>query len=207
MPHQVFISYARMASTPAATALQAELLSRRVPTFLDQSELHQGEQFPAALVKALLEAKVMVVFAGETYFNRWYCLREFNVALAAFDALASQGAPEASRSEALKPLVIALPDSGSQPENLILLPPEVKNGDWPRASQVGALADLVTRSLRVVKQSIGERLHGQGELEALRTTVLGEASLPPATSSASIALLPLPSELRPRLPRGFLRSR
>jgi len=81
----------------------------------------------------LLDAKVIVVFADETYFNRWYCLRESRTALAPFEALLRRGgASEQQKAAALSHLVVALPQRG--PANLLKgLPSLIRQGSWPSA--------------------------------------------------------------------------
>src|SRR5687768_13941800 len=100
MSAPVFLSYARSASCGHAQALQSVLGES---AFLDTTDLDLGEPIPAGLANALLGAKVMVVFAEPAYFGRWYCLRELNVALAAFNALVRRGRPEADRVDAVHP--------------------------------------------------------------------------------------------------------
>src|ERR1039458_515000 len=99
--HPVFISYARKTSTAPAKALHRELGGDTGLAFLDTSDIETLQKFPAEISDALLAAKVVVVFADETYFTRWYCLREFETALAPFQALARSAAGETERQEAL----------------------------------------------------------------------------------------------------------
>ena len=77
-PKSVFISYARSASAPQAKALHRALGSQ---SFLDESDIELGARFPKVLVDALLGSRVVVVFADEAYFQRWYCLWELRTAL------------------------------------------------------------------------------------------------------------------------------
>ncbi|MCW5782700.1 MAG: toll/interleukin-1 receptor domain-containing protein, partial [Nitrospirales bacterium] len=66
MSHPVFISYARTTSRQHAEALHRELGDL---AFFDTSDIETGEQFPEVLVDALLDAKVVVVFVDERYFQ------------------------------------------------------------------------------------------------------------------------------------------
>ena len=68
MPHPVFISYARTTNRQQAETLHRELGEL---AFFDTSDIEAGEQFPKVLVDALLDAKVVVVFVDERYFQRW----------------------------------------------------------------------------------------------------------------------------------------
>jgi hypothetical protein len=113
MPYPVFISYARKTSREPAEGLHRELGGESGIAFLDTSDIEAGEQFPRVLVDALLDAKVIAVFADETYFNRWYCLRELRTALAPFEVLFRRGASsEDEKVAALAHLVVALPQGG-----------------------------------------------------------------------------------------------
>ena len=84
--HPVFISYARKTSRKPAEALHRELGGEEGLAFLDKTDIEAGELLPKALVDALLDSKVVVVFADETYFNREYCRRELQTALAPLKA-------------------------------------------------------------------------------------------------------------------------
>jgi hypothetical protein len=70
------------------------------------------EPIASEVVDAVLQATVMVVFANIGFFTHWYCLRELNVALAAFNALVRHGQPDTEREAALYPLVVAMLASG-----------------------------------------------------------------------------------------------
>ena len=80
--------------------------------FFDEADLDAGDQLPAGIVDGLFGAGVVVCFCDEAYFSRWYCLREFHVALGAFNALVRDGGSERDKDEALLPVVIALPEAG-----------------------------------------------------------------------------------------------
>lgn len=86
MSHPVFISYARSTSRQHAEALHRELGNL---SFFDTSDIETGEQFPEALVDALLDAKVVVVFVDERYFQRWYCRKELETTLKPFEILST----------------------------------------------------------------------------------------------------------------------
>ena len=87
MSHPVFISYTRTTSRQQAEALHRELGEL---AFFDTSDIETGEQFPEELVNALLDAKVVVVFIDERYFQRWYCRKELETALKPFEVLSTQ---------------------------------------------------------------------------------------------------------------------
>jgi hypothetical protein len=127
MARRVFISYARTSSLPQATAL-AERLGDEA--FLDTNEIADGEEFPSGLIEALLDARVVVVFATRAYVSRRYCLLELRIALTVI--------PSAS-------IVIALGEGAE--ELLELLPPEVAVRNWPPAAETERLASLVRGQL------------------------------------------------------------
>lgn len=88
----VFITYARRTSRERAKALHRKLGSGLA--FLDSSEIEVGSSISLGVVEALLAARVVVLMVDETYFQRWYyCLREFDTALKAFQRPLEQGWP------------------------------------------------------------------------------------------------------------------
>lgn len=103
----VFISYARFTHAEEARRLHDALVGVGVPVFLDEADLDAGDQLPAGIVDGLFGAGVVVCFCDEAYFSR-YCLREFHVALGAFNALVRDGGSEGDKDEALLPVAIAL---------------------------------------------------------------------------------------------------
>lgn len=179
----VFISYARASSGPAAADLRRELGEL---AFLDTSEIETGQRFPAALANALLGAKVVVLFADELYFQRWYCLWELRTSLVPFLEQPTN-ASEQEKTSALAHLLIALPPTGA-PSELERLPPALRASNWPASTDTTRLAELVRARLREVDVSMSERLARIGRLETIRTSLLEETALP---SPASLAGVPL----------------
>ena len=49
--------------------------------FLDVEDIETADRFPPRLSDALLGAKLVVAFVDAAYFQRWYCLREWALAL------------------------------------------------------------------------------------------------------------------------------
>src|ERR1035438_6915410 len=78
MFHPVFISYARNASAQHARALADRLGDL---SFLDTSEIDDGDQFPQRLLDSLLAARVIVIFATRAYLERRFCRIEMRLAL------------------------------------------------------------------------------------------------------------------------------
>jgi hypothetical protein len=180
MAHPVFISYARRTSREAAQALHQALGDE---AFLDSSDIEDGEQFPRAIIEALLGSRVVVVLADEVYFTRWYCLRELRTALAPYDVLLrTPGSTSEQLSDALRHIVIALP-GGGRPAALDNLPPDLRMTSWPRADETQRLVALIRA--RLGGTSLGERL-GTSEGSRILETLVEEAALPPPGNLAGV---------------------
>ncbi|MEA2686984.1 MAG: hypothetical protein QOE93_2179, partial [Actinomycetota bacterium] len=170
--------------------------------FLDSADIDAGEPIGAGVVEALLGARVVVVFVGQSYFTRWYCLRELGVALASFNALVERGAGRSERSAALEPVVVAV--SPGQTGDLDWLPPLLRGTNWPAANETATLAALVRSRLAVVADTLGERLGALGQLASVRLTVLEETEVPPPRSLVGVPRFALPGELRISINDAFV---
>jgi hypothetical protein len=180
MPHPVFISYARRSSLEDAQRLHLALGDE---AFLDSSDIEDGEQFPRAIIEALLASRVVVVLADDVYFTRWYCLRELRTALAPYDVLLrTSGSTSGQLREALHHIVIALP-GGGRPAALDNLPPDLRVENWPRADETERLVALIRT--RLGGTSLGERL-GAVEGRRILETLTEEAALPPPGNLATV---------------------
>jgi tetratricopeptide (TPR) repeat protein len=180
MQQTVFLSYARKSSRPYAEALQRELGGHKGLAFLDTSDIEAGEQFPQAIVDALLAARTIVVFVDELYFERWYCLRELQVALASYDGLLTRGESEKDGAASFKNIVLALPvafQSRSLEQLMQLIPPGLRTTDWPKADETARLAELVRRKSETTLPTLREKLGARWT--AVREELLQEAALPP----------------------------
>lgn len=176
MAHPVFISYARRTSREAALALHQALGDE---AFLDSSDIEDGEQFPRAIIEALLGSQVVVVLADEVYFTRWYCLRELRTALAPYDVLLrTPGSTSEQLAEALRHIVIALP-AGGRPAALDNLPPDLRMTSWPRADETQRLVALIRARLPATR--LGDAAGGR-----IRETLVEEAALPPPGNLAGV---------------------
>jgi hypothetical protein len=176
MAHPVFISYARRTSREAAQALHLALGDE---AFLDSSDIEDGEQFPRAIIEALLASRMVVVLADEVYFTRWYCLRELRTALAPYDVLLrTPGSTSEQLSEALRHIVIALP-AGGRPAALDNLPPDLRMTNWPRADETQRLVELIRT--RLPGSSLGAAAGGR-----ILETLVEEADLPPPANLAAV---------------------
>ncbi|MFL5353503.1 TIR domain-containing protein [Archangium sp.] len=96
--------------TPSGLA-QAALGGPGGQAFLDTTDIDVEEHFPRHLVEALFDARVVVLFVDEAYFQSWYCRWELRAALAPLLALAP-GASKEEKQSALAHLVVALPPAG-----------------------------------------------------------------------------------------------
>ena len=77
MSVDVFISYAHATAQAAARQLRDELSASGLKVFLDEHQIPYGSPFPRDIASALLESRLAVVFADETYFARPFCAYEF----------------------------------------------------------------------------------------------------------------------------------
>jgi tetratricopeptide (TPR) repeat protein len=145
--------------------------------FLDTSDIELGGQIPAALTEALLAARVIVVFADQTYFRSWYCLREFRIALSPFEALVRQPGTQEQLEASLAPIVVAIPVDGVLPADMDNLPPAIRSSNWPKANDVLALSSMVRSRLESSRSSI-ERISNETVSEAVRNTFKEQAALP-----------------------------
>src|SRR5262245_958260 len=102
---QVFISYARDSNAGPARALATKL--GRDVAFLDEQDITLLEEFPSVLTDALLASHVVVAFVDATYFERWYCLREWMLARAPWLAARKRGG---DTRLALEHMILVLPD-------------------------------------------------------------------------------------------------
>jgi tetratricopeptide (TPR) repeat protein len=176
MPHAVFISYARDASRPHAEALHKALGAD--VAFLDTEEIGVGDQFPEELLKALYDARVIVIFAEPTYFTRRYCLQEFQIACGPFfQVLERQGATREQKDEAIRGIVVALPPTGVDPM-MERFPSGIGGRNWPKVDEIDALADLVRDEVAAKPATLRERYEVLGADEAERARFLEWSRLP-----------------------------
>ena len=163
MPPPVFISYSRGASAPHARALAAGLGDL---AFLDTAAIDDGDQFPERLLDAILDSRVVVIFATEAYLQSRFCRLEMRLALAGGDAAASH-------------LILALGPGCDAV--LDVLPTAVAGQSWPDAAEAERLDALVRRRLESHLPEIRSGLTA-GEAQRLATAFLEESKAPPAQS-------------------------
>ena len=181
MSYDVFISYARAASTAGARALRDELVAHGISVFLDESAIDVGDRFPTSIIDALLDTRVVVAFLEPVYFTRWYCVWEWRVALAAYEALvAAPASTAADRDAALRGVVVVLPTGGSAAA-LQHAPPALQQTNWPRADEPTRVAAAVVEVLTRVPQPVASRvaaLHGLAFVSSFRDQLLAITQLP-----------------------------
>lgn len=170
------MSYARGSSVAPAQALAARL---GADAFLDVSAIDEGEAFPERLLTALLDARVVVVFATETYLTRRFCRLELRLALAA-------DTPGDSR------IVLALGDGAASV--LAGLPPALATRNWPQAGAIDDLEQLVRRQLAQHRDPLRAGLD-LASATRLAAAFLDESGVPEPRSLAG---------LRTALPPGSL---
>jgi tetratricopeptide repeat protein/TIR domain-containing protein/NB-ARC domain-containing protein len=151
MPAPVFLSYSRSTSQKHARDLKHALGEI---AFLDTSVIPYGAQFPQILSDAVKGAKIIVIFADSEYFQRWFCLQELRLALNAFEDAVRRSGTDQERRDALASIVIALPDEGV-PQELNLLPPILRIVNWPKASDLKNLVELIQARLNASEPVYG----------------------------------------------------
>lgn len=138
----VFISYARATAADHAAALAGALGGR---AFLDKDHLPDGEPFPAKLADAVLDARVVVIFADATYFRSRFCRAERLLALS----------PRPTPGRDPAHLIIALgPDVGQ--DVLSNLVHNLRERSWPQFHETKRIVALVEKGLAAAKHSIRE---------------------------------------------------
>jgi tetratricopeptide (TPR) repeat protein len=188
MSHPVFISYARDASREYALKLHEALGGRT--TFLDTEAIELGERFPEALVDALFNAQVVVIFAEPRYFTRWYCLLEFRMARTPFmRAVERPGATLKERVDALHGLVVALPPRGVDPM-MERFPPLVQGRNWPEVDDVEGIAALVEAELAANPSTLRERYASVADPDAARSFLLEATRLPKPLKIGNLPFVP-----------------
>ncbi|HEX9939307.1 MAG TPA: toll/interleukin-1 receptor domain-containing protein [Longimicrobium sp.] len=184
----VFISYARDASREHALALHGALGGRTA--FLDTDAIALGERFPEALVDALFNARVVVIFAEPHYFMRWYCLLEFRIARTPFLRAAER--PDATakdKEDALRGLVVAMPPRGVDPM-MERFPPLVRARNWPSVDDIEGIAGLVEAELAANPPTLRDRYASAAEADAARSFLLEATRLPPPLKIGNVPFVP-----------------
>ncbi len=201
---QVFLSYARSVSSESARALQEALGSDR--TFLDvnREDIPLGEPFPKRIADAMLASQVVVVFASDTYFDRWYCWKEWQMALSPYRIRLARGERGRDCDQELEPLVVVLP-SGAAPDFHSRLPPKIQTLNLACSEDVEEVRQAVEGVLQRTSgrdqhgPSLQERLSRLHALEEVRDSLAGVEPIPPPREPRGrVYPLSLPLSLRER---------
>jgi tetratricopeptide (TPR) repeat protein len=188
MSQPVFISYARDASRDKAEALHNALGGRTA--FLDTADIAPGERFPEALVDALFDTRVVVIFPEPHYFTRWYCLLEFRIARTPFLRIAERpGTTAQEKTDALRGLVVAMPPPGVDPM-MERFPPLVQGRNWPSVDDIDAIAALVEAELAANPPTLRERYASVADADAARSFLLEATRLPPPLRIGNTPFVP-----------------
>lgn len=190
----VFISYARGESTACAEALAAELTARGLRHYLDTRDARVDEPFPADIRDAMLGSRVIVVYPGQEYFKRWWCLKEWHLALA--PVLRGKHVSDEARREAVAHIVVAWPDEGAAAA-VDHLPPIMRVLNHRPARDAGALAAMVAERLAESPQSLSDRFAALKIIDEVVADYGSEERIPPPRQ--------IPREI-PFAPLGIERS-
>jgi len=146
--------------------------------FLDESAIEAGERFSVRLADALLESRVVVVFASPEYFQRRTCLWELRAALGPYDL-----SPDPRQ---LQHMVVVLPPEGV-PEELERLPPGLQAGNWLTTADPDGIARMIRARLSRPSPTLGERYEALGQpMSAVRARLLELTARPPTTTLTGV---------------------
>ncbi len=187
MAKSVFVSYARATSREPARAFRAAYGVGEC--FLDEEDLELRSDFPRELTNALLDARVFVAFVDDAYLQRWYCIREWRLARAAFDERLRTRAPGAEIDHELDHVVIALAAEVAE-STLRRLPPVLQTKNWPRTSEPDRIVAAVRERIDSNLSSIGSRLRAAGIPKIREDELVAEAAVPPPRNLGGIRLFP-----------------
>jgi hypothetical protein len=193
MSADVFVSYARSSSADEALRIQEALRARGIAVFLDRQDIGTAEVFPERIADGLLDSRIVLVLMDDRYFERTWCAYEFQVAVAPYRA----ARPNARSDNLLDHVVLAL---SFRNESLSAhLPPPLAQRNWPHASSVEEVADLVATRLRQTSQTLRQRLAGC-EQDLAVTRLRWGGTIPPVGQLAGrpLTAIKIPRSLRDR---------
>lgn len=177
----VFISYARTSSGDEAHQLANALSTIDVSTFIDDRIIPAGSAFPKDIAEGILHSRVMVVFVEPGYFERYWCVCEYQLGV----SLYRKNPIHTKTDDSLDHMVIALPGE-TDPNSIIAhLPPPLATLSWPQAEDTKQLVSLVQQRLAKTPISIGEQLKGFDDY-AVKMLIDG-GSIPVSTSIKTIS--------------------
>ena len=200
---QVFLSYARSTDRDHARAVFDALGGDSEGlAFLDTEHIEPLQEFPQRLIDALVQSRVVVIFANPTYFKRWYCVLELRAAIAPFTHLAARSGSTEERRRALESIVVVLPAAGEL--DYWNLPPRLHPANWCSAHDTSGIAAAVRAQLAKNLPTLEERIDKTVGLERFRREWLHVTRLPSAEQiPSSIPFAPLRGMRKP-LHQGFV---
>ncbi|MCX6594605.1 MAG: toll/interleukin-1 receptor domain-containing protein [Acidobacteria bacterium] len=164
----IHFSYPRRTASAQAAAELCQKLGPET-AFFDTSDIADGDPFPPALAAAVLEARVVVVFAEPVYFQRWWCRQELRLAQAPLYA----GGPAD-----LRHVVVALaPEVEGRKTDTSYLPPGLRTANLPAPGDTERLAKLVSERLAEFPQSLRQRLSDE-KAKLLAAALESDAAIP-----------------------------
>lgn len=140
-----FISYARSSSVAEAKALDQRLTEKGYSVFLDEQEIPAGSSFPEHLANGIKGSKVIIVLATDVYFNKTWCVREFQEVLLPYTQLLQKGN---NAGEGLNHIMVLFQKEGPVEHISALLPPPLTVRSWPREHESDTAADLAIKLLQ-----------------------------------------------------------
>jgi len=176
----VFISYARSSSFDEAHQLANLLNDNGVSTFIDDRMIPAGSAFPKDIAEGILHSRVMVVFVEPGYFERHWCVCEYQLGV----SLYRKNTLPTTADDSLNHMVIALPAKTDLDAVIAHLPPPLATLSWPQADDTNKLVSLVEQRLANTSIPIGKQLEGFDDY-AVKMLIDG-GSIPAASSLKNI---------------------
>jgi tetratricopeptide (TPR) repeat protein len=163
MSPPVFLSYAHETSLGAARSLKAQLGDM---AFLDESGVNTREDFARVIADRLMEARLAVVFADETYFDQPYCRWEWSLIL---------------RARGTGHVYLTVPPGGAYA--LEALPPDLRTRNWNATD----LPALLQAHLKKNPPPIGSLIAEQ-DRDYLLESSWEQSQIPPVQTRALAAI-------------------
>lgn len=150
MDYDGFISYVRQRSRTEVLSLKNSLKEQGIHLFLDEEGIEAGDAFPDRLADALINSRLVLVFLDDKYFDRPWCVYEFQVALAPYRKALMRGESPAGLLDNI--MVILDPKA----EEIILshLPPPLAKQNWPSVTDTERITELVKEKLQKVTKPL-----------------------------------------------------
>src|SRR5262249_9076577 len=132
--------------------------------------------------------KLVVVFATDLYFERWYCWKEWSIARAAWDTVEQRRAESPVGDEALDALLVLLPAGAASTTLLERLPPPLRRRNLIAAAALDLVATEIERRRMRIRRTLGERLAALGVDEPVRNLIGGADPIPQPRPPKGVAV-------------------